>query len=192
MTVPEANIVQSSAGWCRKGVLHKRHFLGWDYTFLLVEVLQILVRWSTGLKAWRLCQVRNGKWPSISVTCVPATITTAVPAVSGLQGERQRFYKSESCSNKSILMTQQALSLLLQALSIVFKGIFSLDQWTEDTHSSLSGGGVVQMEACMVGSREGWGGGGGRWGNTVGFFFFFPHWPLLVGQELSRKTRQHL
>jgi len=30
-------------GWCWKGVLHKLHFLVWDYTFLLVEVLRILV-----------------------------------------------------------------------------------------------------------------------------------------------------
>ena len=33
----------SEAGWCWKGVLHKLYFLVWGYTFLLVEVLQILV-----------------------------------------------------------------------------------------------------------------------------------------------------
>ena len=37
------------AGWRQKGVLHKLHFLIWDDTFLLAEVLQILVGGQTGL-----------------------------------------------------------------------------------------------------------------------------------------------
>ena len=84
-------------------------------------------------------------------------------------------------------------------LSSVFKGMFSLDQWTEHTHSSLGGGGgVVQMEACVVGSREGQGGGKGgegkggegeRRGNMVGFFFF-SFFPPLASSCWSRTERE--
>ena len=41
---PYFHCIVSCFGWCSKGVLHKLHFLVWGYTFLLVEVLQILVR----------------------------------------------------------------------------------------------------------------------------------------------------
>ena len=48
-------------GWCWKGVLHKLHFLVWDHTFLLVEVLQFQILVG-GKQVWlRRVWMSNGR-----------------------------------------------------------------------------------------------------------------------------------